>query len=100
MQRINALLHTRQTTVVISTSHTLEAQIQKLEELRPAPIALVLVKIVLRGRVALDDARPIHWMSVGERGDAQRGEAGGAGEGVAGWTPDLPEVVGNNCDEG
>ena len=101
MQRINLCLHTRQTAVISSTSHTLEAQIQMTEELLTAPIAnIVLVKIELRGRVALDDAREVHRMSVGARLCALRGEAGGAGGGVAGWTPFVPEVVGDSCNGG
>lgn len=96
MQRINLCLHTRQTAVISSTSHTLEAQIQLTEELLPAPIANI--KIELCGRVALDDAREVHRMSVGGRVGALRGEAGGTGEEVARWTPIMPEVVGDSCD--
>lgn len=73
MQRIDLLFHTLQTTVIISTLHTLEAQIQMTEELLSTPIALiVLVKIELRGRIALDDAREVHRMSVGGRVGALR----------------------------
>ena len=87
--------------MIISTSHTLEAKVQMTEVLLPAPIAIiVLVKIKLRGRVALDDAREVHRMSVGGRVGALRGEAAGAAEGVAGWTPVVPEVVGDSCDGG
>ena len=69
------------------------------EGLLPAPIAKIfLVKIKLRDRVAFNDACEMHWMSVGGRVGALRGKAGGAGEGVAGWTPLLPEVVGDSCD--
>ena len=87
--------------MIISTSHTLEAQIQLIEGLLPAPIApIIFVKIELRGRVTLDDAREVHRMSVGGRVGTLRGEAGGAGEGVAGWTPVVPKVVGDSCDGG
>ena len=73
MQRIDLLLHTLQTTVIISTLHTLESQIQMTEVLLSAPIApIVLVKFELRGRVALDDAREVHRMSVGGRVGALR----------------------------
>ena len=85
--------------MIISASRALEAKIQMTEGLLPAPIAKIfLVKIELRGRVAFNDACEVHWMSVGGRVGALRGEAGGAGEGVAGWTPFLPEVVGYSCD--
>ena len=101
MQRINLLLHTRQTAVIISTSHTLEALIHMFEEVLPAPIAPIdVVEIELHGRVALDNAREVHRMSVGGRIGAPRGEADGAGQGVAGCTPIVPDVVGDTCDRG
>ena len=99
MLRIYFLLYTRQTAVIIFASLALEAEIQMIEGLLPATIAKIfLVKIELRGRVAFDDACEVHWMSVGGRVGALRGEAGSAGEEVAAWTPLLPEVVGDSCD--
>ena len=71
------------------------------EEVLPASIALIdVVEIGLRGRVTLDNAREVHRMSVGVRVGALRGKAGGAGHGVAGCTPIVPDVVGNTCGRG